>query len=106
MKKTLLAAVLAALSMSAMAGNCDHSYQSASDGSNCGGRSADSRPGGAYGPYGTTSSIYGSGSSSSHSGYYGSTHSDGIGQRITEVPVGPRLQDAGGDAGVDSENGI
>jgi hypothetical protein len=31
---------------SAYAGNCDHSWQTASDGSSCGDRSADSRPGG------------------------------------------------------------
>jgi hypothetical protein len=30
----------------AMAGPCTHSWQTASDGSSCGGRSADSRPGG------------------------------------------------------------
>jgi hypothetical protein len=30
----------------AVAGNCDHSWQTASDGSRCGDRSADSRPGG------------------------------------------------------------
>lgn len=30
----------------AVAGPCDYSWQSASDGSNCGGRAADQRPGG------------------------------------------------------------
>ncbi len=39
-----LITVLAA--QAALAGNCDHSWQTASDGSNCGDRSADSRPGG------------------------------------------------------------
>lgn len=39
-------ASLAVYSPAAHAGTCDHSWQTASDGSNCGGRSADSRPGG------------------------------------------------------------
>jgi hypothetical protein len=30
----------------AMAGPCDHSWQTAGDGSSCGGRAADQRPGG------------------------------------------------------------
>jgi hypothetical protein len=34
------------ITKSANAGNCDHSWQSASDGSNCGARAADQRPGG------------------------------------------------------------
>lgn len=33
-------------SMPAFAGNCDYSWQTASDGSHCGGRGADVRPGG------------------------------------------------------------
>lgn len=46
----LLAAVLAftapTFSTFAAAGNCDHSWQSAKDGSACGDRAADRRPGG------------------------------------------------------------
>ncbi|NIG20533.1 transmembrane anchored protein [Pantoea sp. Al-1710] len=49
MKKTI--AVLCLIlsmgaSVQAFAGNCQHSTDTASDGSICGGRSADSRPGG------------------------------------------------------------
>lgn len=40
-----LAAVIAAPTQ-AHAGNCDHSWQTAADGSNCGDRAADVRPGG------------------------------------------------------------
>ena len=44
---TLLSlAVLAAAPHAAKAGGCDHSWQTASDGSACGGRAADMRPGG------------------------------------------------------------
>lgn len=39
-----LITVLAA--QAALAGSCDHSWQSASDGSNCGDRAADRRAGG------------------------------------------------------------
>lgn len=34
------------VSNAAFAGNCDYSWQTASDGSNCGGRAASQRPGG------------------------------------------------------------
>lgn len=40
-------------SLPAFAGNCDHSWQTASDGSSCGGRAADVRPGG-LSPYNPT----------------------------------------------------
>ena len=47
MKKLLLTLLISITSVSfAYAGNCDHSWQTASDGSACGDRSADSRPGG------------------------------------------------------------
>jgi hypothetical protein len=50
MKKTisLIAATLMTVltAQAALAGNCDHDWQTASDGSRCGDRSADSRPGG------------------------------------------------------------
>jgi len=37
---------LVLLAAPAWAGPCDHSWQTASDGSNCGDRAADERPGG------------------------------------------------------------
>lgn len=47
MAKTLAALVLVVLSTTAsLAGNCQHDSDRASDGSRCGGRSSDSRPGG------------------------------------------------------------
>ncbi|MEL4374092.1 hypothetical protein [Brucella cytisi] len=47
MKQVILGLLLAAaVSSSAMAGSCDHSWQTASDGSSCGGRAADQKPGG------------------------------------------------------------
>ena len=49
MKKmiTVLCLILSmGASVSAFAGNCQHSSDTASDGSRCGGRSADARPGG------------------------------------------------------------
>jgi hypothetical protein len=47
MKKLLIATLFAlAASQAAVAGNCDYSWQTASDGSACGGRSAQDRPGG------------------------------------------------------------
>lgn len=51
MKYALFAAILLAvaalgISVPAYAGNCDHSWQTAADGSSCGGRAADVRPGG------------------------------------------------------------
>lgn len=39
-------AAMASMSMPAQAGNCDHSWQTAKDGSSCGERAADRRPGG------------------------------------------------------------
>ncbi len=49
--KSVLSIITASLltvlaSQAAFAGNCEHSWQIASDGSRCGDRSADSRPGG------------------------------------------------------------
>ncbi|MGM8435691.1 transmembrane anchored protein [Enterobacter hormaechei] len=48
--KKIFAVLLVLLSLGAAtqayAGNCQHSDDTASDGSRCGGRSADSRPGG------------------------------------------------------------
>jgi hypothetical protein len=48
--KTILAVTIAAASIAvssaAIAGPCDYSWQTASDGSSCGGRAADRRPGG------------------------------------------------------------
>ena len=45
--KTFLLTLLIALPVgSAFAGNCDHSGQTAKDGSSCGDRAADKRPGG------------------------------------------------------------
>jgi hypothetical protein len=48
--KTIIALSLTiasiAVSSAAIAGPCDHSWQTASDGSSCGGRAADRRPGG------------------------------------------------------------
>ncbi len=41
-----------ALAMPAQAGNCDHSWDSASDGSRCGDRAADVRKGGKNGGFG------------------------------------------------------
>lgn len=53
MTKIILAAAFAAATLSvpifASAGNCDHSWQQAKDGSACGGRAADQRKGGKYG---------------------------------------------------------
>lgn len=47
MKKALAALALIVLSTTAsLAGNCQHDNDHASDGSRCGGRSSDSRPGG------------------------------------------------------------
>lgn len=47
MKQVFLGLLLvAAVSTSAFAGSCDHSWQTASDGSACGGRAADQKPGG------------------------------------------------------------
>lgn len=47
----LLLTASAIASMPAQAGPCDYPGQTASDGSRCGGRSAQTRPGG-YNPYG------------------------------------------------------
>ena len=44
--------VLALSAAPAFAGNCDYIWQSASDGSRCGDRAADMRPGGTMNPYG------------------------------------------------------
>lgn len=46
--KKIIVGILVTLSVcsSAFAGNCDHSWQTASNGTACGGRSADTRPGG------------------------------------------------------------
>lgn len=54
MKKIILIAIMSILSSAAFvatatAGNCDHSWQQASDGSSCGGRAADQRAGGSDG---------------------------------------------------------
>ena len=38
--------MIVSFTSSASAGNCDHSWQTASDGSSCGDRAADVRPGG------------------------------------------------------------
>ena len=47
MRILVAAFILALMSVSgAVAGNCQHSWQTASDGSSCGDRSADSRDGG------------------------------------------------------------
>jgi hypothetical protein len=48
MKLVYVALLLAALlpSLPAFAGPCDHASDRAADGSRCGGRSSDSRPGG------------------------------------------------------------
>lgn len=42
----LTLAVISLATVPAFAGNCDHSWETASDGSRCGGRAADERPGG------------------------------------------------------------
>lgn len=42
----LFGAAMLATAMPASAGVCDHSWQTASDGSRCGDRAADRRPGG------------------------------------------------------------
>ena len=42
----LVAVLFTSLPKQAEAQNCNHSWQTASDGSNCGGRAADQRPGG------------------------------------------------------------
>jgi hypothetical protein len=42
----LCSLTLSTVSVPAYAGNCDHSWQTAADGSRCGGRAADQRPGG------------------------------------------------------------
>ena len=44
--KYLLIALTLSLPMTTFAGNCDNSWQSAKDGSSCGDRAADRRPGG------------------------------------------------------------
>ncbi|NTG38809.1 hypothetical protein G6K91_31595 [Agrobacterium rhizogenes] len=41
-------AILVAAPSLSFAGNCDHSYQRASDGSSCGGRADDQKTGGKY----------------------------------------------------------
>ena len=47
MKKSLfIIAILSMITTAALAGPCDHSWQTASDGSRCGARAADMRPGG------------------------------------------------------------
>jgi hypothetical protein len=50
MLKVLIVALLTFIGLgiqtAAYAGPCQHSWQTASDGSNCGARSADDRPGG------------------------------------------------------------
>lgn len=49
MKKALLVlftAISVLVSMPSFVGNCQHDNDTAADGSRCGGRSADSRPGG------------------------------------------------------------
>lgn len=46
MKKLIIAALLALPTTMTFAGPCDHSWQSAKDGSSCGDRAADRRPGG------------------------------------------------------------
>ena len=48
MHKLILAAIVAFLAVApqSFAGNCAHSWDSASDGSSCGGRAADQRSGG------------------------------------------------------------
>lgn len=48
MKTLILAALLALATTMTFAGSCDHSWQSAKDGSSCGDRAADRRPGGKY----------------------------------------------------------
>jgi hypothetical protein len=53
MKNIIIAIIIAAASFMvaapASAGSCNYSWQSASDGSSCGGRAADQRRGGGYG---------------------------------------------------------
>lgn len=46
MKNIIFALLIAIPAGSAFAGSCDHSWQSAKDGSSCGDRAADKRPGG------------------------------------------------------------
>ena len=46
MKKLIIAAILALPTTMTFAGSCDHSWQSAKDGSSCGDRAADRREGG------------------------------------------------------------
>ncbi|WP_171406978.1 hypothetical protein [Acinetobacter sp. WCHAc060007] len=46
MKSILLVALLAIPTTFTFAGSCNHSWQSAKDGSSCGDRAADRRPGG------------------------------------------------------------
>ena len=46
MKNLILVALLALPTTFTFAGNCDNSWQSAKDGSSCGDRAADRRPGG------------------------------------------------------------
>lgn len=47
MKKLLFViAIITMIASSVFAGPCDHSWQTASDGSRCGRRAADMRPGG------------------------------------------------------------
>jgi hypothetical protein len=53
MKKVLILAAVSGvllISAPALAGNCDHSWQHASDGSLCGGRADDQKPGGQFEP--------------------------------------------------------
>lgn len=46
MRNLIIATILALPASFSFAGNCDHSWQSAKDGSSCGNRAADRRPGG------------------------------------------------------------
>ncbi|WP_016804309.1 hypothetical protein [Acinetobacter nosocomialis] len=46
MKKLIIITLLALPTTFAFAGSCDHSWQSAKDGSSCGDRAADRRAGG------------------------------------------------------------
>ena len=46
MKTLILTVILALPTTMTFAGSCDHSWQSAKDGSSCGDRAADRRPGG------------------------------------------------------------
>ena len=46
MKQLILTTILVVFSSTTFAGSCDHSWQTAKDGSSCGKRAADKRPGG------------------------------------------------------------